>query len=190
VKSFAVRGAEAFRRLGLARGLQVGLRTWHIVAMAFALGGLASHGTPHDVHAAMAQSAWSGVLLLWAMIAWGSLEITQGAGWAVLLKLALIGTGSVVPALRLELYVAATVVASIGSHMPRAWRHLSMSALAGAEPQESGAQTGADPAAAGPSPRETRGAGLVAAASGRSVASPLKAGQSSQDRAGEREDGL
>lgn len=145
MKSLAVRGAEAFRRLGLARGVQVGLRTWHIVAMAFALGGLASHGTPHDVDAAMAQSAWSGVLLLGALIAWGSLNITQGAGWAVLLKLVLIAMGSAVPALRFELYVAATVVASIGSHMPKRWRHLSLSALAGAESPESGARTGADP---------------------------------------------
>ena len=155
MKPLAVRGAEAFRGLGLARGVQVGLRTWHIVAMAFALGGLASHGTQHDVHAAMAQSAWSGVLLLWAAIAWGSLNITQGAGWAVLLKLALIGMGSAVPALRLELYVAATVVASVGSHMPSTWRHLSLWAVAGAESPESGARTDADPATAGASPRET-----------------------------------
>jgi len=126
VKSLAVRGAEAFHRLGLARGVQVGLRTWHIVAMAFVLGGLAGGGTPHDVHAAMAQSAWSGFLLLWAAIAWGSLHITQGAGWAVILKLALIGLGSAVPALRLELYVAAAVVSSIGSHMPSGWRHLTI----------------------------------------------------------------
>jgi hypothetical protein len=189
VKSLTIRGPEAFRRLGLARGVQVGLRTWHIVAMAFALGGLASHGTQHDVHAAMAQSAWSGVLLLGAMIAWGSLNITQGAGWAVLAKLVLIGMGSAVPALRLELYVAATVVASIGSHMPRAWRHLSLSAVAGTESHESGARTGADPAAAGVSPRETRDAGLVTARPGRSAASPFKAGQGIQERAREREDG-
>jgi hypothetical protein len=113
--------------------------------MAFALGGLASHGTQHDVHAAMVQSAWSGVLLLGAAIAWGSLKITEGAGWAVLLKLVLIGMGSAVPAWRLELYVAATVVASIGSHMPKRWRHLSLWAVAGATSQESEARTGADP---------------------------------------------
>ena len=157
--------------------------------MAFVLGGLASHGTQHAVDAAMAQSAWSGVLLLWAAIAWGNLNITQGAGWAVLLKLALIGMGSVVPALRLELYVAATVVASIGSHMPSTWRHLSLFAVARGESQESGPRTGADPAAAGVSPRETRGAGLVADTSGRSVASPFKAGRSIEERAREREDG-
>jgi hypothetical protein len=93
----------------------------------------------------MVQSAWSGVLLLGAMIAWGSLNITQGAGWAVLLKLVLIAMGSAVPALRLELYVAATVVASVGSHMPRRWRHLSLWAVAGAKSQELEVRTGADP---------------------------------------------
>ncbi len=44
---------------------------------------------------------------------------------AALLKLALLGAGELLPAARLEWYLAATVVASVGSHMPGAWRHYS-----------------------------------------------------------------
>jgi hypothetical protein len=51
--------------------------------------------------------------------------LTQGSGVAVLLKLGLLGMGVLQPASRLPWYLAATVVASVGSHMPGTWRHFS-----------------------------------------------------------------
>ncbi|NTV75289.1 MAG: hypothetical protein HGA66_13925 [Holophaga sp.] len=44
----------------------------------------------------------------------------------MLLKLALLGLGNLVPQQRLGWYLAATAVASIGSHMPGNWRHFSL----------------------------------------------------------------
>jgi len=44
---------------------------------------------------------------------------------AVLLKLGLLGMGALQPADRLPWYLAATLVASVGSHMPGSWRHFS-----------------------------------------------------------------
>jgi hypothetical protein len=69
----------------------------------------------------------SGLLLLVAMVAWKTLSLAQGAGWAMFLKLGLLGLGNVFTALRFELYLAATVVTAIASHMPSAWRHFSFS---------------------------------------------------------------
>ena len=51
--------------------------------------------------------------------------LVQGSGVAVLLKLGLLALGARQPASRLSWYLAATFVASIGSHMPGAWRHFS-----------------------------------------------------------------
>jgi hypothetical protein len=52
--------------------------------------------------------------------------LTQGAGWAFLLKLACLGLGNVFPGARLAWYGAATVITSVGSHMPSAWRHYTL----------------------------------------------------------------
>ena len=44
---------------------------------------------------------------------------------AVLLKLGLLGLGWLQPDYRLLWYLVATFVASVGAHMPGAWRHFS-----------------------------------------------------------------
>ena len=54
--------------------------------------------------------------------------LTQGAGWALLLKLGFIGLGNLFGGARLPCYVAATLIASVGSHMPSTWRHFSLRA--------------------------------------------------------------
>jgi hypothetical protein len=68
----------------------------------------------------------SGLLLLGIDLWKSGAYLYQGNGAAVLLKLALLGLGQSVPAARLEWYLAATAVASIGSHMPKTWRHWSL----------------------------------------------------------------
>jgi hypothetical protein len=108
-----------------ARAWQVGARTVHIAAMALVLGGVAWRVPPRDLVAPIALTVLSGVALL-AIDLWKSLAfLHQGSGVAAVLKLALLGIGELFPAARFEWYLAATVIASIGSHMPRAWRHYS-----------------------------------------------------------------
>jgi hypothetical protein len=109
-----------------ARPFQVGLRTLHILAMALVLGGVAL-GAAHDrLKASIAATVLSGVLLFALDLAKGTTVLTQGSGAAVLLKLVLLGLGNLVPQQRLGWYLAATAVASIGSHMPGNWRHFSL----------------------------------------------------------------
>ena len=111
------------RKFPWGRPLQVGLRTLHIIAMGMVLGGLALGGTHKGLQPWIFATFLSGVLLLGVDL-WKSCDyLLQGAGLAVLLKLVLLGFGNLFPAARLEWYVVATAVASIGSHMTSAWRH-------------------------------------------------------------------
>jgi len=114
------------RRLPWARPVQVILRTVHIMAMALVLGGLAQGAGWDRLKAAILTTVFSGALLLALDLAKGSSVLHQGSGVAVLLKLALLGMGNLLPQARLEWYLAATAVASIGAHMPRSWRHFSL----------------------------------------------------------------
>jgi len=112
----AIRGARAW---------QVGARTVHIVAMSLVLGGVAWGAPARDLIAPVALTVLSGVVLLGIDLGKSFAFLYQGSGVAAFLKLALLGVGELLPAARLEWYLAATVVASIGSHMPGAWRHYS-----------------------------------------------------------------
>ncbi len=67
----------------------------------------------------------SGVLLFAVDLAKDMAMLSQGSGVAVLLKLGLLGVGVSQPSSRLPWYLAATLVASVGSHMPGSWRHFS-----------------------------------------------------------------
>src|SRR5574340_496141 len=93
--------------------------------MAFVLGGVA-FGAPEDrLRGPMLWTVVSGALLLAVEVAKSGVFLYQGAGVASLVKLALVGAGFHVPSWRLAFYLAATVVASVGSHMTGAWRHYS-----------------------------------------------------------------
>lgn len=111
-----------------ARPIEVGLRSVHIVAMGLVLGGIATGGTHETLQASIVATVASGLLLLAACMRWGCFTLTQGAGWALLLKLALLGLGNVFAGARLQWYVAATLVASVGSHMTSGLRHLTLPA--------------------------------------------------------------
>ncbi|HLO66652.1 MAG TPA: hypothetical protein VK188_06515 [Holophaga sp.] len=107
------------------RALQVSLRTIHIAAMAVLLGGIAfGQGRPRLDVAILAALA-SGMLLLLLDLWSGASALSQGSGAAVILKLVLLGLGNLLPEHRFGWYLAATVVASIGAHMPGSLRHFS-----------------------------------------------------------------
>jgi hypothetical protein len=105
--------------------VQVAARTVHIAAMALVLGGVAYAAPERALVLPLAFTIASGLLLLGIDLWKGGAYLVQGNGVGVLLKLALLGLGQLFPAARLECYIAATAVASIGSHMPRTWRHWS-----------------------------------------------------------------
>jgi hypothetical protein len=116
----AAEGKPTWSRLA-----QVVLRSVHIAAMGLVLGGIYLGGGFGQLRGALLLTAASGLLLAAVDLAKGPGFLLQGSGVALLLKLALLGLGNVGSGARLEWYLAATVVASIGSHMPGAWRHFS-----------------------------------------------------------------
>lgn len=107
------------------RALQVAARTVHICAMALVLGGLAMGGSFERLRCSILVTVLSGVFLLALDLAKGPGFLVQGSGVAVLVKLGLLGLGNLFPAARFEWYLAATAVASVGSHMAGTWRHFS-----------------------------------------------------------------
>ena len=114
------------RPLRWARPVQVALRTLHVAAMALVLGGLAFGVPDARLHAAGVVTVASGVGLLAVELARTGVFLYTGAGAASLLKLALLGLGFAYPVARFELYLAATLLASVGSHMSGRWRHWSL----------------------------------------------------------------
>lgn len=101
------------------------LRTLHIVTMALVLGGLAFGVSDAKLHAPGVLTVVSGILLLAVELARSGVYLYTGAGVASLLKIALLALGQAFPVARFELYLAATLVASVGSHMTGSWRHWS-----------------------------------------------------------------
>ena len=104
---------------------QLALRSLHIAAMGLVLGGIALGGDFHRLRGAILGTVLSGALLAAIDQFKGPEFLLQGSGAALLLKLALLGLGNLFPGARLGWYLAATVTASLGSHMPGAWRHFS-----------------------------------------------------------------
>jgi hypothetical protein len=123
---------------GYQRVVEVGLRSLHIVAMALVLGGIPLGGTWHTLKWPIVATVLTGALLLVTSLRWGCLHLSQGGGFALLVKFALLGLGNVFEGARLEWYAAATLVTSVGSHMTSSWRHFPVFAwlLSLGRPQE------------------------------------------------------
>jgi len=111
------------RKVTLPRLAQVALRSVHVAAMGLVLGGIWLGGGFERLRGAILLTVASGLLLAAIDLAKGPGYLRQGAGAALLLKLALLGLGNWFAGARLGWYLAATLVASVGSHMPGAWRH-------------------------------------------------------------------
>jgi hypothetical protein len=114
---------------GWKRAIEVGLRSVHIASMGLVLGGIPLGGTRETLLLPIVATVVSGLLLFATCVAWGCLTFSQGAGWALLAKMTLLGLGNLFEAARLPLYLAATAVSSVGSHMPSAWRHFTVRQL-------------------------------------------------------------
>jgi hypothetical protein len=93
--------------------------------MAFVLGGVAFRAPERDFHLPIVLTVASGVLLLAIDLGRSGVFLYQGAGVAVHAKMILLLLGGLFSEARLPFYVAATVVASVGSHMSGRLRHYS-----------------------------------------------------------------
>lgn len=113
------------RHFSWARPVQLALRSVHIAAMAMVLGAIPFGAEFAALKVPILLTLASGTLLFAIDLARDLGILVQGSGMAVLLKLVLLALGALQPASRLPWYLAATLVASVGSHMPGDWRHFS-----------------------------------------------------------------
>ena len=116
---------EVPRTFSWARPAQLVLRSVHIAAMALVVGAIPFGADFQVLRLPILATLISGALLFAIDLAKDAAMLLQGSGVALLVKLALLGMGLLQPAHRLPWYLAATLVASVGSHMPGAWRHFS-----------------------------------------------------------------
>lgn len=121
----AVLFPAAPRHFAWARPVQLVLRSLHIAAMALVVGAIPFGADFQALRLPILFTLGSGVLLFAVDLARDLGILVQGSGVAVLMKLGLLGMGYAQPASRLPWYLAATLVASVGSHMPGSWRHFS-----------------------------------------------------------------
>jgi len=121
----AVLFPDAPRHFPWARPVQLVLRSLHIAAMALVVGAIPFGADFQALRLPILLTLTTGVLLFAVDLARDLGILVQGSGVAVLVKLGLLGMGALQPASRLPWYLAATLVASVGSHMPGSWRHFS-----------------------------------------------------------------
>jgi hypothetical protein len=112
---------------GTRRWVSVLLRTAHVAAMGVILGGVFLGAGQGELRAAIWVTLASGALMMLLDILKDPKVLLQGSGLFVLAKLALLAVGFFVqPDQRFGWYLAAAVVASVGSHMPGRLRHFSV----------------------------------------------------------------
>lgn len=112
--------------LGRQRFWNVVFRTLHLAAFGLLLGGYTYDVDPARMTPALIATITTGTLLV-------VLELCQDVRWAflgkglfVLTKLVLLVLVPVFPGARVPLLVAIVVLAGVGSHMPREFRHYSV----------------------------------------------------------------
>lgn len=108
------------------RALNIALRTAHIGSMGVLLGGLVFEVAFESLERTLWLTVGTGLALAvveaGARLTW----LHEGRGLMTLFKLALLCTVPLVRDYRLPLLLAVVVVASVGSHMPRRFRHYSL----------------------------------------------------------------
>ena len=117
------------RRIPHARLLSVACRTVHLAAFGLLLGGHAWGVEAERLLAALWLTAGSGVALVVTESLGSARWLLEGRGAMVLLKLTLLLVVPFAWDLRVPLLLAVVVVASVGSHMPRRFRHRTLLAL-------------------------------------------------------------
>ena len=116
--------SDTQKPFSLHRWASVLLRSVHIAAMGVVLGGVFLDSKHETLAVAICITLVSGGLMLLMDIFKDPGVLLQGSGLLVILKLALLAIGFFfLPEQRFGWYLAATFVASIGSHMPGWLRH-------------------------------------------------------------------
>jgi hypothetical protein len=110
-------------RASRVRMASVFVRAAHLVAICPPAGAVLLGAEGADLHAWWWLAGLTGALLLAVELVRHPTLVREGAGLAVVLKLALLGAIALVPGAGRGWVGAAIVVAAVGAHAPRTWRH-------------------------------------------------------------------
>ena len=117
---------ETQRTLPAARLCKIALRTAHLIATSVLVGGYAFGAPATRLLPWLYGTIATGVAMTFYE-AYPKLDfLFEGWGLMLLVKLALLARLPFATRARLPILLAVVAVASIGSHMPRKWRHYSM----------------------------------------------------------------
>lgn len=109
-----------------ARAWSIAFRTVHIVAISILVGGHA-FGAPADQLRPLLYGAIVSGVGMATIETYPSLQILhQGWGLLLFLKLALLCVVLIAWSYRLPILIAVMIIGSVGSHMPRKFRHYSL----------------------------------------------------------------
>jgi hypothetical protein len=108
------------------RWVRISLRTVHLIAMAFLVGGTAQGYPPLEQPAALWATLISGLLFIALEIFNTGVWLFQLKGLAVIVKVLLLGAAIAAPGSALGLMVIAIIIGGISSHMPGKYRYYSL----------------------------------------------------------------
>lgn len=123
--SLPISGPEK-RRLDVIRALNITLRTAHLAAMGMLLGGHAFDVSPESLKPILWVTIGTGVALAAVESRFQASWLHEARGFLILVKLALICIVPFAWEYRVPILLVVTVIASVGSHMPRRFRHYSV----------------------------------------------------------------
>ena len=107
------------------RWVRIGMRTAHLIAIAFLTGGVAQGHSPLELEAAFWGTVLSGMVYVGIELFNSGVFLFQLKGLAVIVKSLLLAAAAVAPESALALLVIAIVIGGISSHMPGKFRYYS-----------------------------------------------------------------
>jgi len=110
----------------MRRAVNIALRTAHLGAMGFFLGGTAFGVAPDRLSVSLWLTVGTGIALAALETGFRSSWIHEGRGLMTLAKLVLLCTLPLAGGHRMPVLLAVVVLGSVGSHMPGRFRHYSV----------------------------------------------------------------
>ena len=105
------------------RWVRISVRTWHLAAMGFLLGGTALGLSPAEQPAAVWHTFASGAVFSTLELYHSGIWLYQLKGWAVMAKFILLGGWVLSAGHGLAWLLAALIIGGISSHMPGRYRY-------------------------------------------------------------------
>ena len=105
------------------RWVRIGVRTAHLIAMAFLVGGVAVSAPPLGLEAPFWGTVVTGVVFVGLELFNTAVWLFQLKGPVVIVEALLLASAAAAPDSALELFIVAIIIGGISSHMPGRFRY-------------------------------------------------------------------